>query len=69
MKKLKLRGDIDYISGHLRYGHFEAEITKAQFDLMTKEQLKEFLEDNGELIVDDYEIDDCGEITEIKLVG
>lgn len=62
-------GDLDYVQGHLRYGHLEMELNDEDFEkfksLSLKEQ-KEYLNDNGNLIVDDYEVDDWGSITEIN---
>jgi len=65
MSKYKITGDLDYIQGHLRYGHYELEIDKQKWDSMNEDEQKEYLEDCGDLIVDDYEIEDRGDICEI----
>ena len=67
MGKVTLIGDIDYVSGHLRYGHYEVEVDELFVKNSTKQQLKEYLSGNGELIVDDYEIEDHGDITEVRV--
>lgn len=67
MGKVTVIADIDYISGHLRYGHYELEMDEETFKNLSKEDLKELINDRGELIVDDYEIEDHGDITDIRL--
>lgn len=56
--KLKITQDLDYVEGHLRYGHMKLEIDKEEWDKMTKVEQEEYFEDNAEVIIDDYEIDD-----------
>lgn len=67
MGKVKLIGDIDYIQGHLRYGHYEVEVDELFVKNSTKKQLIEYIQDNGELIVDDYSIEDHGGINEVRI--
>lgn len=67
MGKVKLVGDLDYVAGHLRYGHYEVEVDEVFVKNSTKQQLKEHLLNNGELIIDDFEIDDSGEITDVRI--
>lgn len=67
MGKVLLVGDFDYIQGHLRYGHSQVEVDEEFVKNSTKQQLKEYLDNNGEIIVDDYEIDDCGDITDVRI--
>lgn len=62
MKEVFISYPVDYIIGHLRYGHKEGTIQ------MTEEEFEEFQKDpikwldeheyNLELLVDDWEIDD-----------
>lgn len=68
MKKVHIYAPVDYLAGHLRYGHFEGdlELTDEEF-VKFKENPVDFINDGRRyfdlgLIVDDYEIDDCGDI-------
>jgi len=75
--------DINWLRGHINYGHFEGEVNfseEAEKDFQTllakdlnDEELteeeedrlneyKEIIVDRSHIIVDDYEIDDWGEI-------
>lgn len=79
---MKFYMDMDYIIGHLRYGHLEGEINfteeeerdfktllkkELNKEEMTKEELdrldgyKEDIQDYGNIIVDDYEIEGYGD--------
>lgn len=62
-------GDLDYVQGFLRDGHFEMELNDKDFEkfksLSLKEQ-KEWLRDEGSVEVDDFSVDDIGSITEIN---
>ena len=73
-KKVKVKFDIplEYVSGHLRYGHKEGilELTEEKFNRL-KEDPEEFVyeEDileNLNLIIDDYSIEDYGGIESIN---
>lgn len=68
MKKVHIYAPVDYLAGHLRYGHFEGdlELTDEEF-VKFKENPVDFINDEKyyfdlDLIVDDYEIDDRGDI-------
>lgn len=68
MKKVHIYAPVDYLAGHLRYGHFEGdlELTDKEF-VKFKENPVDFINDDRryfdlDLIVDDYEIDDRGDI-------
>lgn len=67
MGKILVTGTVDYISGHLRYGHYEAEMDEETFLKLKKEDVIKYLEERGELVVDDFSIEDHGEITEISI--
>ena len=59
--------DLDYVMGHLRYGHLEGE-----FEAESKEQLMEKLEDGNlrgelEIVFDDYEVEDCGDAGDYEI--
>lgn len=62
-------GDLDYVQGYLRMGHLEMELNDEDFEkfksLSLKEQ-EEWLKDEGYTVLDDYVIDDRGDITEIN---
>lgn len=66
MKKFLVTADLDYVSGHLRYGHLEgvveAESEKALKEMMKEENFARHLD----IFVDDYSIDDYGDIGEYE---
>lgn len=62
-------GNVDYIDGYLRYGHFELDLDNEdleEFKKLINEEKIEYLKENGILIIDDYRINDYGEITDIE---
>ena len=73
-KKIKVKFDIplDYIIGHLRYGHKEGilEFTEEEFERLKKDPMnfidKEDILSNLELIVDDSRIEDWGSPIEVN---
>lgn len=73
MKKVSLECIYDYVSGYLKYGHLEGkvEITDEEFEELKNDpisfyrQHKYELFDVLELVIDDYCIEDCGDISEI----
>lgn len=62
-------GNLEYVQGHLRIGHLEMGLNDEDFkkfkSLSSKEQ-EEWLKDEGYTVLDDYVIDDMGDITEIN---
>jgi hypothetical protein len=62
--KYKVCVPVDYVQGYLRYGHFE--ITIDSPTKLTKEEIVEIAKKdirfNGELIVDDYSVEDYGDL-------
>ena len=69
MSKL-VTADCGFICGHLRYGHWEVELTDSEymdFCNMEESEKERFIEYNGHLVIDDYEIDDIGEPTDIQV--
>ena len=50
--------NLNYVSGHLRYGHRELEVDEEKWNSMSDSEKDKFFDDNAEIIVDDYEIDD-----------
>ena len=70
--KIKFYIPLEYVIGHLRYGHKEGilELTEREFEKL-KESPEDFVyeEDilsNLDLIIDDYEIEDWGNPVEIN---
>lgn len=72
MKKFKINAPISYVMGYLKYGHYEGEIKipeedeenflKSPLDYLSNNDLVESLD----LKVDEFEIEDCGDIYEIN---
>ena len=65
---MKIIADVDYVAGHLRCGHYELELNDEEYKeykSLSKEDKISWIED-GKFIVDDYEVDDIGIITEIR---
>jgi hypothetical protein len=66
----RIIADVDYMTGHLRYGHLELELTDEQYEEfkgLSREEQEDWLRVDGEKIVDDYEIDDIGSIGHISV--
>ena len=60
--KFKVYADVDYVRGHLRYGHLEGTV-----ECESVEKLKELFKEKDfndclKLVVDDYEVEDYGDI-------
>ena len=58
MKKFMVTQECDYVTGYLRYGHFEGII-----EANSLEEAKKIMEEKGscdllQLVVDDYSVDD-----------
>lgn len=62
MSKYLIYAPVDYVIGHLRYGHFEAEIEIPDDKLNDKDWILEAVREEGELIIDDFEVDGHGDI-------
>lgn len=72
MKKILINAPLEYVAGHLRYGHLEGaiEVPDEEFEKF-KENPIDFLNDNEyidelDLLIDDWEIDDCGKIDSVE---
>lgn len=70
-KKYLITADADYIMGHIRYGHYEEELTEEQYQeylsFTSEKDRKDFIRDVCKLVIDDYYIADCGAPTNIKI--
>jgi len=66
---MKIIADVDYVTGHLRYGHWELELNDEDYrgyKNLSEEDKIAWIEEDGNFIIDDYRIDDIGTITEIR---
>ena len=65
---MKIVADVDYVTGHLRDGHWELELNDEEYNEyknLSEEDKISWIEDSN-FIVDDYRIYDIGTITEIR---
>lgn len=64
-------GNVDYVAGHLRYGHYELNFSSEkeveEFKALSREKQEVFMREYGELIVDDVCVDDIGDINSIDI--
>ena len=70
--KIYINAPIEYVIGHLRYGHYEGEVelTDEEFEKFKENPDKVFydldLTDSLDFLVDDFNIDDIGSIDEVN---
>ncbi len=66
MKKFLVKVPLDYISGYLRYGHYEVKMEAESLEDLKKyinsEDGEEYIKDFGFIEVDDYELSDYGNL-------
>ena len=62
MSKYLVYAPVDYVTGYLRYGHFEAEIEIPDDKLNDEDWIVEAVRRQGDLIVDDWRVEDYGDI-------
>lgn len=72
MKKILIDAPLEYVAGHLRYGHLEGviEISDEEFEKF-KENPIDFLYDNEyidklDLLIDDWRVEDHGPIDSVE---
>lgn len=72
MKKILIDAPLEYVAGHLRYGHLEGviEISDEEFEKF-KENPIDFLYDNEyidelDLLIDDWRVEDRGPIDSVE---
>lgn len=61
-------GDLEYIQGYLRIGHLEMELNDEDFEKFKSLELRDqkaWLKEEGRVEIDDFEINDRGDITGI----
>lgn len=72
MARVFIDAGLEYLIGHLRYGHYEGivEFPDEDIEKFKEDPIKyisdKCLTDNLDIIVDDLEIDDHGEITDVN---
>lgn len=70
MNKVAITAPVDYVIGHLRYGHLEGtvELTDEELELFKKDPAKTIRELglDLELIIDDWEVDGCGDPYDVE---
>lgn len=71
--KVKINIPLDYVIGHLCYGHKEGilEFTEEEFKKFKEDPINFFIEEedflyNLKLIIDDYDVDDYGSPLEVN---
>lgn len=65
---MKIIADVDYVTGHLRSGHWELKLNDEDYNEyknLSEEDKISWIKD-GDFIIDDYRIYDIGTITEIR---
>jgi len=62
MKKFKVCKNLDYVQGHLRYGHAEVTVEAETEEEALAKAEECFADHNYDVVVDDYEIEDCGDL-------
>ena len=56
---MKIIADVDYVTGHLRDGHWKLELNDEDYNKyknLSEEDKISWIEDDGDFIVDDYRI-------------
>lgn len=72
MAKYNIFATLDYIKGYLKYGHLEGDIEIPEKDVKEFENhpinyiLNHYLTDYLDLRVDDFEVEECGDIDEVN---
>ncbi|MCK9470322.1 MAG: hypothetical protein M0Q88_01025 [Bacilli bacterium] len=67
---MKVTGYVDYVSGYLRSGHYELDLNEEElkeFKQLSEEEQKEYLSDYGDFIVDDYSVEDIGDVYTLNI--
>ena len=65
-----ITAQVDYVNGYLKYGHWELSLEDKEleeFKNSSKEDQESWLMNNGSFVVDDYKINDYGDLHEIKI--
>lgn len=62
--------DLKYLTGHLKCGHIELQMNEEEYkeyESYTDEEKEEYIIENGDLIIDDYKVNDYGPISNIRV--
>ena len=65
-----ITAQVDYVNGYLKYGHWELLLEGKEledFKNSSKEDQEFWLTESGSFELDDYEINDYGDLDEIKI--
>lgn len=65
-----ITAEVEYVQGTLRYGYYELDLSEEkyeEFKKLSKEEQKQEIEDNGNFVIGEYDIDSVGDITDIYL--
>lgn len=65
MGKIKVTGILDYVMGNLRHGHMELIIEGDEWEALNKDEQIERLKYDSKFVLDDYNLEDRGNITDI----
>lgn len=73
MRQVTVTANVDYVMGHLRYGHYEGtlELTEEEYEQFRANPVKFLNEYDHDLdfILDDYEVDGIGSIEEVDIIN
>lgn len=62
---------VEYVAGHLISGHYELKLTDdgyREFENMPDEDQEYYIKRRGSLIVDDFDVNDIGPITDTHII-
>ena len=69
---IHITADADWINGHLEFGHYDLYLDSPEeleaFKKLTPEEQVQKVLDEGDLIVDGYDIDDYAKPTNIQIL-
>ena len=73
MRQVTVTANVDYVMGHLRYGHYEGmlELTEEEYEQFRANPVKFLNEYDHDLdfVLDDYEVDGIGNIEEVDIIN
>lgn len=67
---VRITADVEYVSGHLRTGHYELNLTHEEYieyKALSEEEQDNWIKEGGNFIVDDYEVNDVGSIESVEI--
>lgn len=72
MKQVTVTANVDYVVGHLRYGHYEGmlELTDEEYAEFKADPVKFLNQYDHDLdfVLDDWEVDGMGNIEEVQIL-